>query len=163
MVTMSIQDWGAVGELIGALAVLFTLLYLALQVRQSNLATHRSMYANAAEAIADFWMELAKNPALYDSYRACLRDAQGISSEERERGWLVLDAYMSLMESYYLHNRAYGEVLSEQRWTRTLTHLLNLPGGRRYWKTRRIAFHEDFAVYVDAMVDDEVLTDPPTQ
>jgi hypothetical protein len=33
---MSIQDWGAIGELIGALAVVISLIYLAVQIRQNT-------------------------------------------------------------------------------------------------------------------------------
>ncbi len=36
--TLTIQDLGALGELLGSLAVLATLIYLALQTRQNNLA-----------------------------------------------------------------------------------------------------------------------------
>ena len=47
----SIQDIGALGEAIGAVAVLFTLLYLATQVRQSKKATEantRSLRGSAS-------------------------------------------------------------------------------------------------------------------
>jgi len=33
---MSLQDWGAIGEVIGALAVVVTLIYLAKQIRQNT-------------------------------------------------------------------------------------------------------------------------------
>jgi len=33
---MTIQDWGAIGELVGGVAVIVTLIYLALQVRQNT-------------------------------------------------------------------------------------------------------------------------------
>ena len=33
---MSIQDWGAIGEILGGIAVFASLGYLALQIRQSN-------------------------------------------------------------------------------------------------------------------------------
>ena len=34
---MSIQDWGAIGEIVSAVAILFTLVYLATQVRYARL------------------------------------------------------------------------------------------------------------------------------
>ncbi len=36
--TLTIQDLGAIGELLGSIAVLATLVYLALQTRQNTLA-----------------------------------------------------------------------------------------------------------------------------
>ena len=32
---MSIQDWGAIGEIVGAFAVVLTLVYLSVQLRQT--------------------------------------------------------------------------------------------------------------------------------
>jgi len=45
---MNIQDWGAIGEVLGAVGVILTLLYLAAQIRQSN----RSMLESTASAIS---------------------------------------------------------------------------------------------------------------
>ena len=36
---VTIQDWGAIGELVGAVAILITLIYLATQVRYARLTT----------------------------------------------------------------------------------------------------------------------------
>jgi len=42
---MTIQDWGAIGELVGGVAVIVTLIYLALQVRQNTRQFSRSVEA----------------------------------------------------------------------------------------------------------------------
>jgi hypothetical protein len=39
---MTIQDWGAIGEVIGALAVVVTLIYLGKQIRQNTIAMQES-------------------------------------------------------------------------------------------------------------------------
>ncbi len=33
---MSVQDWGAIGEIIGAVAIIISLLYVGIQIRQNN-------------------------------------------------------------------------------------------------------------------------------
>ncbi len=47
---MTIQDWGAIGELVGGVAVIVTLIYLALQVRQNTLQFSRSVEATQLAA-----------------------------------------------------------------------------------------------------------------
>ena len=57
---MTIQDWGSIGEILGAGAVIITLLYLTTQVRQNTKALHSSMFqacSNATHSIADFFFE----------------------------------------------------------------------------------------------------------
>ncbi len=39
---MTIQDWGAIGELIGGVAVIATLVYLSMQIRQNTKSTRPS-------------------------------------------------------------------------------------------------------------------------
>jgi hypothetical protein len=150
---MTVQDLGALGEIIGAVAVIITLIYLAVQMRQSNRATHRLMYSSAAEKVSDFWADLASNIELFELYTRLLTDPDGLSRQESERAHLVLDAFLALMESYFLHNRQYGETLSQERWERILSRIFATPGGRLYWARRRFAFQRDFAEYVDGIVE----------
>jgi len=44
---------GAIGEMIGAVAVVITLVYLAIQVRQDTKSVRASTYQSVAEALAD--------------------------------------------------------------------------------------------------------------
>ncbi len=148
---MNIQDLGAIGEIIGGVAVIATLIYLAMQIKQANVATHRNMYAQAATALSEYWLALAKDPELYESFTTMLRAPETLSEADRNRGYLVMDSYLSLMESYFLHNRQYGEQLSQERWGRMLLRLFDTPGGQEYWRRRRASFHADFAKYLDEL------------
>ena len=80
-----------------------------------------------------------------------LRDPEDLTEHDQNRGYLVMDSYLSLMESYYLHNREYGEDLSQERWGRMLRRMFDTPGGRKYWEKRRASFHAEFAKYLDAV------------
>lgn len=151
---MSIQDWGALGEIVGGVAVIFTIVYLALQLRRSTRAVHRQTYHTAAESISQFSWKLAENPELFRCFRIALQSPDTLPPEDLLRGFAVLDAYLSLMESFYLHNREFGEVLSQERWTRMLRRLVGMPGGERYWKERRWQFHAEFAAYVDGFLSE---------
>ncbi len=48
---MTLQDFGNLGELIGAIAVVISLVYLAAQIRQNTRALHSSSYSQAAEQL----------------------------------------------------------------------------------------------------------------
>ncbi len=48
---MSIQDWGAIGEVVGAIAVLLTLLYLAKQIKHSIDVAKVTSYHQAIDQI----------------------------------------------------------------------------------------------------------------
>ena len=48
---MTLQDLGSLGEFIGAIAVVISLIYLAAQIRQNTRALHSSSYAQSAEQL----------------------------------------------------------------------------------------------------------------
>ena len=48
---MTLQDLGNLGEFIGAIAVVISLVYLAAQIRQNTRALHGSSYAQSAEQL----------------------------------------------------------------------------------------------------------------
>ena len=48
---MTLQDLGSLGEFIGAIAVVISLVYLAAQIRQNTRALHSSSYAQSAEQL----------------------------------------------------------------------------------------------------------------
>ena len=98
---MTIQDWGAIGGAIGGIAVLFTLVYLALQLRRTTRVAHRQTYTAGAEAISRFSFDLAKNPELHLVYRRALQDPDALGFEELAQAHAILDSYFALMEGYY--------------------------------------------------------------
>lgn len=149
---LTIQEWGSIGEIVGGIAVLVTVVYLAIQLRHSTQATHRHTYNAAADSMAQFSWNLAKNPYLQKLYRTMLRAPDSLSDDELLQAETILDAYLTLMESYYLHNIQFGEKLSQDRWGRTLSKIFAMPGGQRYWAQRRWQFQEEFANYVDELI-----------
>ena len=148
---MTIQDWGAIGGAIGGIAVLFTLVYLALQLRRTTRVAHRQTYTAGAEAISRFSFDLAKNPELHLVYRRALQDPDALGFEELAQAHAILDSYFALMEGYYLHNMEYGEKLAQERWSRILRRLLSMPGGRAYWADHSWKFHVQFVDYINSL------------
>lgn len=51
---MSIQDWGALGEVVSAIAVVATLIYLAIQIKQNTAATRAQIHQSRSEQAQNF-------------------------------------------------------------------------------------------------------------
>jgi len=68
---LNIQDLGAIGELIAAIATLVTLIYLAVQIRHSKLLLeeHKKLALSAAYQVrTGFRMDLAKDYSMDESW-----------------------------------------------------------------------------------------------
>ena len=81
---MTIQDWGAVGELLGSIAVLATLIYLSIQVVQTKSAT----MAATAQANRNEYRDLFQSTRDSPYIPAIIIKAQGeekLTTEEEYR------------------------------------------------------------------------------
>ena len=65
--TLTIQDLGALGELLGAVAVLATLIYLALQTRQNNLAIAAQLDAAVMAARQNGFLSAATSSEMVEA------------------------------------------------------------------------------------------------
>jgi len=65
--TLTIQDLGALGELLGSVAVLVTLVYLALQTRQNTMAISAQLDAARLEAVMNHSLNLSNSAELQDA------------------------------------------------------------------------------------------------
>ena len=83
---MSIQDLAAFGELVGAIAVVASLLYVGKQLRQSN-AMSRSEIRNELSAQANAWAtSIAASPSLSEAMsKAHFHDLVREDATETER------------------------------------------------------------------------------
>jgi hypothetical protein len=66
---MTIQDWGAIGEVVGALAVVVTLVYLASQVRYARLAAADASRQGRADGVRELLLTVVNNPDFRQAWR----------------------------------------------------------------------------------------------
>ena len=65
VISLTILDWRAIGELIGGLAVILSLIYVGTQVRQNTKATKLTSYQHALDKLTALDLLLAKDQALH--------------------------------------------------------------------------------------------------
>ena len=82
---MTIDELGSVGELVGAIATVATLLYLALQIRQSTVATLQTALYQAIESGSHVRLEFVQNPDAAGLYLRGVRDPDSLSPEDALR------------------------------------------------------------------------------
>ena len=86
---MSIMELGALGEFIGAIAVVATLVYLALQVRQSSKSTESNAIAQAASDHIANVRSLAQDPVLAMAFDKAQRGEDLGEPESVQLTWWI--------------------------------------------------------------------------
>ena len=79
---MTLQDWGAIGELIGGFAVVASLFYVGLQIKAGNLASRAESKLRLTGMQADFSDMLISNPSLNEIVITGRRNLESLSKED---------------------------------------------------------------------------------
>ncbi len=150
---MTIQELGSLGELVGALATVATLVYLATQIRQNTKAVRVSSHHSVTDSFNQINAIIGTNPSSARIFRLGLESPDSLDDDERfSFGYLML-AYMRVFETLYYQKGA-GAVeeqlyASEQN---SLKWAYSHPGARSWWQTNTISFSPEFRAEIDALI-----------
>ena len=144
---------GAIGEVIGAIAVVLTLGYLAVQIKQNTEENRILRAQDLVTANADANALIANNSELSEIVRAGMIDFDTLSEMEQFRFSTIFFSFMSKYDFAY-HQRIAGR-LDEKFWERTAYDIrvfLNLPGANHWWRRDKPRYSPEFAAYVDELL-----------
>ena len=85
---MTLSDLGSLGEAIGGVAVLISLIYLAVQIRHNTKATRASTVLGLTNAWQDYLLQ-AMEPATAQLLEAGVQDPEGMSQNDSLRFYLL--------------------------------------------------------------------------
>lgn len=143
---MTLSDVAALGEAIGGIAVLVTLVYLALQTRQNTEALRRALGRDVAEDANAWRYRIVENPEIAEIFRQGLRDPEALSANDRYRFRMFLDALVF----HWQHAVLSGVDIPSLNITRTLSQ----PGGAWYWTRSKDLLDPVFVEKVDRLLAD---------
>ena len=128
---MTIQDLGSIGELIAAIATVATLIYLAMQIRQSSKSVDAATEDGVTTRFNDINMLVGANPELAALLTRGLDQPDTLTEGESVQFSFLWRCYMNQYFSLYqLHAKG---VLSAQRWdhySREAAMWVATPGGK---------------------------------
>lgn len=148
---MNLEAWANLGQLISALAVVVSLVYLAFQVRQNTRSLRADTYARALDRVAAMQARLSGDSDLTSVITRGVRDTSALSPEERIQFTWAFYEMFGAFEFMYHQSQAGalpGEVWG--RWSGTLEWWMSFPGVRTWWRSKPTPFSSSFSAFVEA-------------
>ncbi|MEJ2130828.1 MAG: hypothetical protein P8Y95_04210 [Gammaproteobacteria bacterium] len=149
----TIQDLGAIGEFVGAIAVVVTLAYLAVQIRQNTAAMRAQSTTTVAQLAQATFLATMASPDITE-LMAREEHGEALTESERRRLFALRMALFAAFENIYLHHRegfAPDEVAAS-RDSRVVT-ILNTEAARQWWGDNKRHFAQGFQQHVDALLN----------
>ena len=153
---LSIQDWGANGEIVGALAVVASLIYLAMQIRQNTRQISMSLesaklaaFERTVESSNHAREVLITNPEVADLLLRGLTDYRNLPPSDKFRCNMLFRNLLSGIQGGCIRELTMGgdhEQLEGMR--KTLNLLLKNPGTRQWLEEVETDWRPEFAKFV---------------
>lgn len=145
---------GAVGEVIGALAVFLTLGYLAVQIRQNTKAVRASALDSSVNAVNAVRVAMFESAEVAKIYGKGLENPEELDDDEKVRFRLLVHTILWAVWNIYAQTEYGG--LSKSIWTAQvplLDRVINSRGGTWFWDQYRMEFDEKFRDEVDKVME----------
>ena len=139
-------------EITGAIAVVLSVLYLGLQIRDNTKALRSQAHYNALVLAQRPWEMMIENKGLASVVNAGYATPEALSADD----WARCSSYMFMQfnawEYFYYQHR--DRAIPKELWVGADATFRNLvetkPGFTRFWSEFQISFEEPFRSYVAA-------------
>ena len=145
---MTLQDWGALGELIGGVAIIVSLIYVGLQVRQSTHATR----AATSQAFTDQYISVLpplREPGFAEIFWLGLRGLHNLQGSEKVVFMSFVATFLRIFEAFYFQekdgafdSRVFGG------WINSFVDLFTYEGAREVLELRTHWYSREFIEYL---------------
>ena len=146
--TLTIQDLGALGEFFGSIAVLATLIYLALQTRQNTMAIGAQLDAARLGAIQNIRLAAATSSELQEALNQNRVDHRSIEEDRCEGYWGALLASAEWI--FHQSRRGLLPTFYEAGMGRRIGALFSIYRGfEGAWETAKPGYLPEFVEWVE--------------
>ncbi len=149
------QLLGNFGEFLGASAIVVTLIYLAIQVRQNTAIVRASAYQTWGEAVTAMSTPVEQNDSLGRTVITGLMDPANLTDDNWFQYALWCQQFVLIAETtYYLQKEgAISASVCEKQYDRTIS-FLGTKGGLQWWQSgAQSQFSDEFVEMIDARLD----------
>lgn len=132
---------GAVGEVLGAVGVIITLGYLALQIRHSNKLASWETHRAAVAANANILSAVLNDPEVAKIYRIGFMHPEELNEIEKIRfNQLAIQMVLNFKDILDAYDKGMFDLQTYQAWQANLCSHLNMPGGRLWWRESELGW-----------------------
>jgi len=145
---------GAVGEIIGALAVVVTLIYLARQIQTQGKATIGETMSSWLSDYNVLIIEVLRDGEVANILRRGLTDFEVLDGDEQLRFHVWMVAHALNAQNVFLQQQ--DGIIHKQIAEIVLIFnaaQFKLPGGAYWWKTARVLMRPDFVKELDTRIE----------
>ena len=147
---MTLEDLGNIGEFVGAIGVVASLIYLALQTRQNTRAVRVASFHQISESVSALSLAVFQDADLVSLMERVRSEPETLTSEDATRYGFFLLTLFRRAESMFFHSEL--GALERESWAGihvTLENSLRNASAQKWWSESEYRFNPVFRAYVE--------------
>lgn len=150
---MSLSDLASLGSFISGIAVLFSFIFLAVQIRQNARNQRAIIHNERTRLVQDLTVQsFGSRESAETMLRGNAADVSLDTAQSRQYLAMLLSVFRLFEEFYYQHRDG---MMDEARWRSNSLRMhgfLAIPGMRAGWRTHAPTFGSDFRAWMEAIL-----------
>ena len=143
----------AVAELVGALVVVVTLVYVATELRANTKAVRKSAAESALSIVLEFTGDMARDNEVSQLLTKGTEDWDSLSESDRTRLAYVLFRLFKILENiHYYHSLGTLDEETWLGWKNLILYFAHSPAGQFYMGVRKHWFSQRFLEFIASEV-----------
>jgi len=147
---MALDQLGSIGSIISGIAVVISLIYLAIQIRQNTEAGRTSTYQSIVSDFGTMNNNLAGNPELSHMFVDALENYHEFNDQEKARiSQMFFQIFRMFENMFYQQKKGYLDQDLWIGWKRLMLTYFARPGFQTWWEHRRVVYAEPFVQFLE--------------
>jgi len=139
-------------EVIGASAVIISLILVVLELNESTKATRAATSSGASQAMMQWYTEIAVNADATDVFIRFIQDPDMLTQSQRLQGIFMLHGAMLIFQnSYFLTKEGILDASTHLTILESIVPIKDSPGFILYWGQRKAIFNPEYQEYIEEL------------
>ena len=143
-------------EIIGGIAIIISLIFVGIQLRESSKATRSATAASTVSEVTSFYSNLGNSTEGSRIFYEFMIRPDSLSATERFQAMMNSHGVMlTIQNSYYLVEEGTLDEKIKESLVASIIAVKDNPGFKLYWKTRKDLFFPEFQIYVEKIMNSD--------
>lgn len=147
-----------VAEIFGGIAILISLLFVGIQLRENTKATRSSTATATIDTMTDWYVTMGTDKESSASLWRFLADPESMTKEEQLQHIYTLHGLLlTFQNSYFLAQDGTLDIRIHESLNQVLIGVKDQPGFHVYWNTRKSIFFKEYQDYVEGILNSDII------
>ena len=154
----NLEEIALLVEIIGGIAIIISIIFVGLQLRESSKATRSATAATTVSEITSWYSNLGNSEQGSHVFWNFMTNPKSLTPEQRFQAIMNIHGIMvTWQNSYYLLKEGTLDKRVHESLLEIINGVKNNPGFHIYWKERKSIFLKEFQEYVEVIMASDKL------